>query len=123
MPATPQPDVTKPPADNIAQAEAAPHEFTVPFSFRDHEFLIDLLTVQFGRAQFSLRVASNESLPILARVNAAIDVLESAIGQEQLRVAVELAPGLFDVEAVMAEFWGAFLQAIHGATPGESSAS
>lgn len=119
----PQPDLAKAVAENIAQAEAEPGKFTVPFTFRGHEFRIDLLTVQFGRAQFGLRVASNESLSILDRVNAAIDVLESAIGQEQLRAAMELAPRLFDDEPTMREFWTAFIEAIHGASPGESSAS
>jgi hypothetical protein len=110
-------------AENPLQAEAAPDEFAVAFEWRGHAFVVDTKAVQYGRAAFALRVATNESQALLTRVNAMLDVYEAAIGQDQLAIAVELEPRLFDDPEAAMSFWQAMTAAVHGGEPGESSAS
>lgn len=120
-PAPRQPDLSKPIVRTAAEAEAV--NANIAFEWRGAHFVIDIVNVQFGRAQFAIRVMGNESLPLMTRMDAMLDVMEAALGQEQLRVALELAPDVFDNEATMKSFWEAYTKAAHGAASGESQAS
>lgn len=111
----------KPVAENSVDAEA--RQGVIPFTWRGLTIRIDVSAIEYGRGAFALRRVSNEALPIMTRVNAALDVFEAAIGQDQLAAVVEIEPHLFDDEETMASFWGAFTEALHGGDPGESSAS
>lgn len=115
------PDLTRPIASNAVEAEA--NGLNLAFEWRDVHFVVDVLAVRFGKAAFSLRVVGNESLPLMTRMNAAIEVLESAVGQEQLMKALEVAPDFFDDIDTMKSFWDAYTTAVHGAPSGESQAS
>ena len=106
-------------AANSLQAEASPNEFAVAFEWRGHAFVVDTNAVQYGRAAFALRVARNESQDLLTRVNAMLDVYEASIGQDQLAIAVELEPRLFDDAEIAMSFWQALNAAVHGGEPGE----
>lgn len=108
-------------ADNPTEAQATGAH--IVFTWRDIPFVIDPSQVKYGKAAFSLRVVNNESLDIMTRIDAAMGVLEAALGQEQLRLALEAEPDFFDDINVMAEFWDAYTQAAHGAKSGESRAS
>lgn len=108
---------------SAAQAEAAPDQFTLYFTWRDHLFTVDTKTVRFGAAAFSIRKVGNENIGLYERVQAMADALSAAIGEEQLNIAFNLDRNLFDDSTVMTSFWEAFTQAVHGASTGESSAS
>ncbi|RSM73451.1 hypothetical protein DMH04_41300 [Kibdelosporangium aridum] len=111
----------KPVAENAVEAEA--RNGVLPFTWRGIEILVDPVAIEYGRGAFALRRVGNEALPIMTRVNAALDVFEAAIGQDQLAAVVDVAPRLFDDTETLQSFWGAFTEALHGAEPGESSAS
>lgn len=108
-------------AENLVDAEATGAHVTM--EWRGHTFLIDLQQIRFGRAAFAFRQVDNESLPLMSRVTALVDMVEAAFGPEQTAAIVELAPNLFDDHDTYASFWQTFTQAVTGAMPGESSAS
>lgn len=120
-PAYRQPDLSKPIAQNLTEAEAL--DLNVAFRWRGVDFVVDLSNIQHGRGWFAIRVMSNDNLPLPTRMNAMLDALESAVGQEQLIKAQEVAPDLFDNEQTAKSFWETFTKAVEGMTPGESKAS
>ncbi|ALG06852.1 hypothetical protein [Kibdelosporangium phytohabitans] len=117
----PRPDLKAPLGENQVEAEA--RQGVIAFTWRGVEILVDVTAIEYGRGAFALRLVDNENLPIMTRVNAALDIFEAAIGQEQLAAVVAVAPRLFDDVETLTSFWGEFNKALHGAEPGESSAS
>jgi hypothetical protein len=116
-----KPDLAKPVAANAAQATAT--NSNIVFTWRDREFVVDVLAVKYATASFTLRVAANESLPYTTRLDAVTKVMEAAIGQEQLMRVLEIEPDFFENEAVLADFFNCYTEAMHGASVGESPAS
>jgi hypothetical protein len=125
MPTSPTKKSSRKPAKRVAAnaTDAVATGTKLPMAWQGELFTIDLHEIQFGRSAYAMRQVGNENLPILGRVHAMIDVVECAIGQEQLARIVELTPRLFDDHDTMMAFWSAFNMAVHGASPGESSAS
>lgn len=115
------PDLSRPIAANPVEAEA--NGLNMTFEWRGIHFVVDIQAVKFGKAAFSLRIVGNDVLPLMTRMNAAIEVLESAIGQEQLMKALDVEPDFFDDIDTMKSFWDAYTTAVHGAPSGESQAS
>jgi hypothetical protein len=116
-----KPDLAKPIASNTTEAKAT--DSNIMFEWRGHQFVVDILAVKYATASFSLRVAANEQLPYTTRLDAATKVMEAAVGQEQLLKALELEPEFFENEAVFADFFNRYTEAMHGASVGESQAS
>lgn len=114
-PKTPRLDL--PLTQNPAEAEAG--VANIYFEWRGVEIAIDPTTVQFGAWAFAIRRVTNLNLPLLDRINAAIDVFEATIGQEQLTGLLAVCPDLFDNTVALTEFWEGFITAVNGATPGE----
>lgn len=120
---------TKPPGPDLAKAvtlnpaEAEAMDRNIAFEWRGIPFVVDITAVKFGKAAFAIRVVANESLNLMTRIDAAVSVLEAAIGQEQLMKAMEAEPTFFDDMDVMRSFWDAYMKAVHGAASGESLAS
>lgn len=117
----PVPNLDRPIAGSVLEAEA--QGGNIAFEWRGIAFVVDITAVKFGKAAFSLRVVSNESLNVMTRMDAAVAVLESAVGQEQLMQALEIAPDFFDDVDTMRSFFDAYTTAVHGASSGESRAS
>lgn len=117
----PRPDLSRPVTTDPVEAEA--RDFNIVFRWRDLDFVVDPLAVKFGQAAFNLRVAGNEKLNGMTRMDAAVATLEAAIGQEQLIRVQEVAPDFWDNIDTMRSFWDAYTLAMHGAASGESQAS
>jgi hypothetical protein len=116
-----KPDLTRPVAENALQAEAT--GANVAFQWEGTTFVVDLANLQFDKAMFALRVASNDALPVATRMNLMIDVFEVTLGADQLATLYEAAPDMFSNSERQQSFWIAFTQAVTGAAPGESQAS
>jgi len=117
----PVPDLSRALAPNALAAEAQGRNIT--FVWRDIEFVVDLQAVKFGKAAFSIRVVNNDTLNVMVRMDAAMAVLEAAVGQEQLMQALAVEPNFFDDIEVIHSFWDAYTTAVYGAASGESQAS
>lgn len=103
-------------------AEAEGTNGLLGFTFRQHRFVIDYATADFGRAMFAYRIAASGG-NVATQFERLIDSLEAVLGQEQVAALYDLAPDLFSNEAAQREFWDAFGKQTVGADAGESSAS
>jgi hypothetical protein len=106
---------------NALEAEATAG--LIVFTWRGVDIVADPSKMEFGRAAFALRRVGNNDIPLMTRVNALVDIVEAALGQEQLAAIVEAVPRFFDDIPTMTEFWDVFQAAMTGGTTGESSAS
>lgn len=113
-----QPQLDLPLSENPAEAETG--NVNIVFTWAGLQIILDPTTFQMGGWAYAIRRISNERLSTYDRVNAAIDLFENTIGEEQLSQIVNLNPDLFDNEAKLASFWTALIKAVHGAEPGES---
>lgn len=105
---------------NPAEAEAG---LSVYFSWQGLDFIVDPGEIQFGRWAYATRRVSNEKLLLVDRVNAAIDIFEAVMGEDQVATLAAACPNLFDDGGLLDSFWDAFIKATQGVSPGESSAS
>jgi hypothetical protein len=114
------PKLDRPLTDNPAEAEV---DTNIYFEWRGLPLVVDITAVKFGAWSYAMRRVQNENLLILDRINAAIDIFEATIGEEQLAAVAAHTPNLFDDSDTLSSFWEAFIVAVKGVKPGESSAS
>ena len=103
---------------NPAEAEAA--DFNIYFTWHSIPLTIDVKTLDFPRWTYAVRRVGNDNLPVQSRGNAMIDTLEATLGELQSSDLIEVEPKLLSDTDLMADFWDAFVKAVHGRTSGES---
>lgn len=108
-------------AAHAVEAEAT--SGVLGFTFRDHRFVIDYATADFGKAMFAMKLAGRPGASLSASFEKMLDCLEAVLGEEQMSTLYDVAPDVFSSEATQREFWGAFAEMTVGAGLPESSAS
>lgn len=116
-----KPKVDKELTQSPLEAESA--DFNLYFEWRGLKFTIDPSKMTMGRWTYALRRVNNPALTNLDRISAAIDCWEATLGEAQVAALSAAYPYIFDDEELIESFWDAFISTVHGAKPGESSAS
>lgn len=106
---------------SVPEAEAT--GANIYFEWESIPLVIDLTKVQFGRWTYALRRVGNTRLSTYDRFQAAFDVFEAALGEDQVAMVADQHPDLFDNMEKLESFWDTFVKASHSVSPGESSAS
>lgn len=115
------PKTDKPLTQSRIEAESV--DYNLYFHWQGLDFVIDPSSMGMGRWTYALRRVNNMTLPPLDRISAAIDCWEATLGEAQVATLAAAYPAIFDDERLIESFWDAFIATVHGAKPGESSAS
>lgn len=110
---SPKPAVTH----NATEAEATGAKLL--FEWNEDTYEIDVANLSLGQWTWAHRKVSNENLSVPDRLNALIDMLEAALGQEQTAKLLNKSVAILEDYKVQLLFWTELIRVAQGVTPGE----